>query len=62
VADKTYPNRVRIHRGRNTHAVGSRTGFFDPVTACGYPVGPGDDQKPNDADVTCRSCLREMDR
>lgn len=57
-----YPNRVRLHGGRNTHAFGPTPGLPDGITACGYPIGTSEERKPDDAVITCRNCIREMNR
>lgn len=60
-----YPKRIRLHGGRNTH--GAHTTRYDPsgthlMTACGYSTWPRDELKPDTAPVTCRACIREMNR
>lgn len=61
----TYPNRLRLHGGRNTHAaktVADPIGQTVLITACGYTNGPSDDLRPDDAPVTCRTCTRAIAR
>ncbi|GAA2838240.1 hypothetical protein RMN57_13035 [Kitasatospora sp. CM 4170] len=53
---QSYPRRLRLHGGRNTHA--ARTVNGNPnqlVTACNYLAGPKDERKPDDAPITCRA-------
>jgi len=57
-----WPYRFRLRGGRNTHAARNIAGFSGAVTACGYPESSGDKQKPDDAVITCRNCIREMNR
>ena len=58
-----YPHRIRLHGGRNTHAARIANGAPDNlVTPCGYMAGPKDERKPDDAEVTCKPCIREMNR
>lgn len=57
-----WPYRLRVHGGHATHAAGHTAGFADPVTACGRVSGPGDENRDETADVTCKSCIREMDQ
>ncbi|MFF1790790.1 hypothetical protein ACFVX9_30535 [Kitasatospora sp. NPDC058243] len=55
----TYPHRLRLHGGRNTHAAKIASGLPDNlVTACGYIEGPRDERKDDDAPITCRNCTR----
>jgi hypothetical protein len=58
------PHRLRLHGGRNVH--GARPLNGDPsnlVTTCSqYLTGPADHRLADDAPVTCRFCLREMNR
>lgn len=59
-----WTDRVRLHGGRNTHAARPING--DPnnlVTGCDHMAGrAGDHPLPGDAPVTCRRCLKEMNR
>lgn len=59
----TYPHRLRLHGGRNTHAARPING--DPtnlVTACNYMAGPRDEVKPDDAVINCSGCVRAIGR
>ncbi|MFD4596737.1 hypothetical protein ACFWPQ_01765 [Streptomyces sp. NPDC058464] len=52
-----YPERVRLPRGRHTHAVGYTPGSADRVTACDLNAEHGeflDDDTP----ITCPACAR----
>lgn len=64
VTEPTWPHRLRLHGGRNTHAArpinGDRNNL---VTACGYHAGPRDDRTiPDTAVINCRNCAREVTR
>lgn len=55
----TYPNRVRVPRGRVTHA--ARVSFADSVsTSCGIFYGHEVEPRwqDDDAEVTCRACIK----
>lgn len=62
MTDTTHPRRLRLHRGRNTHAARPING--DPnnlVTACDYVCDPnGNHMLPDNAAVTCRACIRVL--
>jgi hypothetical protein len=54
------PYRIRLPRGKNIHAVGSRPGFPDGVTACGTVVPENADRLDDDEPATCPKCLRNL--
>lgn len=60
----TWPHRLRLHGGRNTHAARTINGGEDDrlVTACDYWADGKNDHKPDDAVITCPRCIREMNR
>ncbi|MFE1781259.1 hypothetical protein ACFW9F_01360 [Streptomyces sp. NPDC059506] len=54
----TYPDRIRLPRGRHTHAARFPPGYIAPVTAC-EPTEPRDDAEHHDgAPITCPACQR----
>lgn len=61
-----WPNRHRLYGGRNTHASrptpGTTYGITRGMTACGYPVSGNDHPEPDGTPVTCRNCIRGMNR
>lgn len=57
-----WTDRYRLHGGRNTHASRPTSGIPDGITACGYPIGDADHPQPENTPVTCRACLREINR
>ncbi|MGW5711570.1 hypothetical protein [Streptomyces olivaceus] len=52
-----WPERVKLPRGRHTHAVGYAVGHSDRVTACDRNAEAGD-FLPDNAPVTCPACRR----
>lgn len=60
---RSYPRRVRLHRGRNVHAARelSSTAW---VTACDYYLATEaeNDWKPNEAPITCPGCKRAIEK
>ncbi|MCX5000973.1 hypothetical protein [Streptomyces longwoodensis] len=56
-----WPERVRLPRGRHTHAAGYVPGFADRITTCGRNAEPGtflDDNSP----ITCPACQRTTEK
>lgn len=52
--------RLKVTGGRSVHA--ARTGPRGTLTACLWTAGPKDRALPPDVAVTCRACLREIER
>ncbi|MER0477072.1 hypothetical protein ABR737_01635 [Streptomyces sp. Edi2] len=52
-----WPERVRLPRGRHTHAAGYASGFADRVTACNRIAEDGEFLA-DDNPVTCPACQR----
>lgn len=52
-----WPERVRLPRGRHTHAAGYAPGYADRVTACERNAETGKFQD-DDSPITCPACKR----
>jgi hypothetical protein len=63
-ADAKAPHRIRLYGGRNVHGARPLNDDLSRlVTTCSqYLVGTADSRLADDTDVTCRFCLREMNR
>ncbi|AKZ60812.1 hypothetical protein SAM23877_p103 (plasmid) [Streptomyces ambofaciens ATCC 23877] len=57
----SWPERVRLPRGRHTHAVGYAAGHADRVTACARNAEPGDFLD-DDSPITCPACQRVTEK
>ena len=57
-----WPNRHRLYGGRNTHATRPAPGMPYGFTACHKPIVGNDVPQDDDAPITCRACIREMNR
>lgn len=57
-----WPARHRLYGGRNTHARRLASGMPYGVTACYKPIVGNDEPQPENTPVTCRACLREINR
>lgn len=59
-----YPLRVRLYGGRSTHAARQLTISGGRETACEYYIDAeaANHWMPNTATVTCRRCVKALDR
>lgn len=59
-----HPLRVRLYKGRTNHAAHELQVSNGAETACDYFIDVQADNEwlPDDAPVTCRRCIRVMER
>lgn len=62
---RSYPQRVRLHGGRNVHAARViPTSSSGRVTSCDRYIDAGsvNDWRPDSTPITCPACLRAIEK